>query len=89
MGLILFIREAQNRRESIINKLTVKQREQTVSEEGRIAKAVAERDAKQAQQQREEEEKKAAMLTSISTHRQLMVTQVQLHSTLTESDNIP
>ncbi|XP_026232649.1 coiled-coil domain-containing protein 173 isoform X2 [Anabas testudineus] len=65
-------REAQNRRESIINKLTVKQREQTVSEEGRIAKAVAERDAKQAQQQREEEEKKAAMLTSISTHRQLM-----------------
>lgn len=65
-------------REKIMNKLTVTQQEQTVSEEQRIAKAVAEQDAKQAQQQQEEEEKRATMLKSITAHREVMVTQVQL-----------
>ncbi|XP_059198595.1 cilia- and flagella- associated protein 210 [Centropristis striata] len=65
-------REAQMRRETIMNKLTVTQQQQTDSEEKRVAKAVAEQDAKQAQQQREEEEKKAAMLESITAHRELM-----------------
>ncbi|GAA6231206.1 coiled-coil domain-containing protein 173 isoform X2 [Lates japonicus] len=65
-------REAQMQRERIMNKLTDTQREQTVSEEQRIAKAVAERDAKQAQQQREEEEKKAAVLKAITAHREFM-----------------
>lgn len=70
-----------------MNKLTVEQREQTVSEEQRIAKAVAEQDAKQAQQQSEDEEKRAAMLKSIAAHRELLVTHVQmLHLTLTERD---
>ncbi|XP_078117974.1 cilia- and flagella- associated protein 210 [Sander vitreus] len=65
-------REAQMRRERIMDKLTVTQQEQTDSEEQRTAKAVAERDAKQAQQQREEEEKKAAMLESIAAHREFL-----------------
>lgn len=56
-----------------MNKLTVEQREQTVSEEQRIAKALAERDAKQALQQLEEEERRAAMLNSIAAHREFMV----------------
>ncbi|KAK2839774.1 hypothetical protein Q5P01_013514 [Channa striata] len=65
-------REAQKQRESIMNKLTMKQREQMVSEDERIAKAVAEWDAKQAQQQREEDEKRTAMIKSIAAHRELM-----------------
>ncbi|XP_047457343.1 protein CFAP210 [Mugil cephalus] len=65
-------REAQMRRDRIMNKLSASQREQTVSEAQRIARAVAERDAKQAQQQREEEEKKAAMIKSIAAHREFM-----------------
>uniref|UniRef100_A0A3Q2WH69 Cilia and flagella associated protein 210 n=1 Tax=Haplochromis burtoni TaxID=8153 RepID=A0A3Q2WH69_HAPBU len=64
--------KAQTRRDRIINKLTVTQQEQAVSEEQKIAKAVAESEAKQAQQQLEEDEKKAAMLKSISVHRELM-----------------
>lgn len=71
---MLLPREAQDHRERIIDKLTVKQREQTVSEEQRIGKAVRERDAKEAQQQREEQEKRAAMLKSIAAHRELTVT---------------
>ncbi|TDH06906.1 hypothetical protein EPR50_G00118320 [Perca flavescens] len=65
-------REAQMHRERIMDKLTVTQQEQTDTEEQRTAKAVAERDAKQAQWQREEEEKKAAMLESIAAHREFL-----------------
>ncbi|XP_023259287.1 coiled-coil domain-containing protein 173 [Seriola lalandi dorsalis] len=65
-------REAQMQREKIMNKLTVAQQDQSVSEEQRIAKAVAERDAKQAQRHREEEEKRTAMLKSITAHREFM-----------------
>jgi len=57
-----------------LSKLTATQQEQTASEEQRIAKAVAERDAKQAQLQLEEEERKAAMSKSIAAHRDFMVT---------------
>lgn len=53
--------------------LTVAQREQSVSQEQRIAKAVAEQEAKQAQQWWEEEERRAAMLGSIRAHRDLTV----------------
>lgn len=63
-----------------MNKLTVGQQQQTEDEEQRIAKAVAELDAKQAQRQWEEEEKKAAMLKSITAHREKMVTHVQLQN---------
>ncbi|KAM9347659.1 cilia- and flagella- associated protein 210 [Symphorus nematophorus] len=66
------LREAQTRREKIMNKLTVTQQEQTASEEQRTAKAAAEQDAKQAQRQWEEEEKRATMLKSITAHRELM-----------------
>lgn len=48
--------------------------EQNATEEQRIAKVVAERDAKQAQLQEEEERKKSEMLKSITAHRELTVT---------------
>lgn len=60
----------------IMDKLTVTQQEQKVSEEQRIALAVAEQEARQAQLQWEEEERKASMLQSIAEHRELMVTAV-------------
>lgn len=66
-------REAQKLRASITKDLTVAQQEQSASQEQRIAKAVAEQDAKQAQQWWEEEEKRAAMLRSIRAHRELTV----------------
>lgn len=59
-----------------MDKLTVTQQEQKVSEEQRIARAVAEDNAKQAQQQWEEEEKRVTMLKSMAAHRELRVTQV-------------
>ncbi|TMS06208.1 Coiled-coil domain-containing protein 173 [Larimichthys crocea] len=65
-------REAQMRREKIKDKLTVVQQEKIDDEEQRIAKAVAERDAKEAQQLWKEEEEKAAMLKSIIAHRELL-----------------
>ncbi|XP_051259642.1 cilia- and flagella- associated protein 210 [Dicentrarchus labrax] len=65
-------REAQMCREKITNKLTVTQQEQTVSEEQRIAKAVAEQDAKEAQHRWQEGKKRAAMLKSINAHREFM-----------------
>uniref|UniRef100_UPI0037E85460 cilia- and flagella- associated protein 210 n=1 Tax=Semicossyphus pulcher TaxID=241346 RepID=UPI0037E85460 len=64
--------EAQERRERIMNKLTVTQQEQTTSEEERIAKAVAEQEAKQAQQQQEEHERRVTALKLIAAHRELM-----------------
>ncbi len=72
------------RQERIINKLIVKQQEQTVSEEQRIAKAVSERDAKQAQQQLVEKEKRANMLKSIAEHREVMVTHIKLLRLITK-----
>lgn len=65
------------RREQTLTKLTAKQQEQLDSEEQRIAKAVADWDAKQAQKQRDKEEKRIAMLESIAAHRERMVTQAQ------------
>lgn len=61
------------RREKIKDKLTVVQQEKIDDEEQRIAKAVAERDAKEAEQLWKEEEEKAAMLKSIIAHRELLV----------------
>lgn len=71
---LLLSREAQLHREKILNKLSIKQLQQSATEEQRIAKYVAERDAKQAQLQEEEERKKSEMLKSITAHRELMVT---------------
>lgn len=57
----------------IMDKLTLTQREQGVNEEQRIAVAVAQRDAREAQLQWEEEERKAALLQSIAEYRELTV----------------
>ncbi|XP_068185241.1 cilia- and flagella- associated protein 210 [Antennarius striatus] len=65
-------REAQMRRERIMNKLIITQQEQTVNEEQRIAKAVAEQEAKRALQQLQDEEKMAGFIESITKHRDLM-----------------
>ncbi|XP_054887607.1 cilia- and flagella- associated protein 210 isoform X1 [Poeciliopsis prolifica] len=64
--------EVQQRRERILNKLTATQQEQATNEEQRIAKALAEWDARQAQLQLEEERKKSEMLKSIAAHRELL-----------------
>uniref|UniRef100_A0A3B3USN1 Cilia and flagella associated protein 210 n=1 Tax=Poecilia latipinna TaxID=48699 RepID=A0A3B3USN1_9TELE len=61
------------RRERILNKLTATQQEQATNEEQRIAKALAEWDARQAQLQLEEERKKSEMLKSTAAHRKLLV----------------
>lgn len=66
-------REAQKHRESIMKDLTVAQQEESASQEQRIAKAVEEQDAKQAQQWWEEAERRTAMLRSIREHRELTV----------------
>lgn len=59
----------------IKDKLTVTQRQQEGNEEQRIAVAVAQRDAREAQLQWEEQERKATLLQSIAKHRELMVTE--------------
>ncbi|XP_008398020.1 coiled-coil domain-containing protein 173 isoform X2 [Poecilia reticulata] len=64
--------EVQQRRERILNKLTATQQEQATNEEQRIAKALAEWDARQAQLQLEEERKKSETLKSIAAHRELL-----------------
>ncbi|KAM4559053.1 cilia- and flagella- associated protein 210 isoform 2-T2 [Odontesthes bonariensis] len=79
-------KEAQLRREGIFSKLTATQQEQAASEEQGIAKAVAERDAKQAMLQLEEEEKKAAMLKSIAAHRDFMKREKEQRDKITEQD---
>uniref|UniRef100_A0A1A8IQ94 Coiled-coil domain containing 173 n=1 Tax=Nothobranchius kuhntae TaxID=321403 RepID=A0A1A8IQ94_NOTKU len=66
------IREAQLHSERVLGKLTVRQQDQTAREEEKMAKVVAERDAKQAQQEEEKERKKSEMLKSIVAHRELM-----------------
>lgn len=53
--------------------MTEAQREQAVGEEQRLAKAVAEQDARRAQQWWEEQERRAAALRSIRAHRELTV----------------
>uniref|UniRef100_A0A672YK07 Coiled-coil domain containing 173 n=2 Tax=Sphaeramia orbicularis TaxID=375764 RepID=A0A672YK07_9TELE len=63
-------REAQMCRKRIIDKLTVTQQQQTESDEQRIARAVAEREAKEAELHRDKEEQRAAMLASIMAHRE-------------------
>ncbi|XP_059418502.1 cilia- and flagella- associated protein 210 [Carassius carassius] len=65
-------REVQRHRETIIQKLAVQKQQQVSNEEEIIAKAVAEREAKQAREQHEKKEKHAAMLNSITAHRESM-----------------
>ncbi|XP_034549062.1 coiled-coil domain-containing protein 173 [Notolabrus celidotus] len=76
--------EAQACKESIMDKLTIQQQELTDSEDTRIAKAVAEQEAKQARQQQEEWEKKAKMLESIAVHRELMIKEKEQRERMAE-----
>ncbi|XP_041857250.1 coiled-coil domain-containing protein 173 isoform X2 [Melanotaenia boesemani] len=81
------VREAQQHREKILNKLTATQQEQTVNEEQRIAKAVAEREAKQAHLQLAEGERRAVMLKSIVAHREFMRQEKEKREKVAEQDN--
>ncbi|XP_061649607.1 cilia- and flagella- associated protein 210 isoform X2 [Phyllopteryx taeniolatus] len=63
-------REIQNRRERLMDKLTLAQKEQ---KQQSVAKAVAEQDAQRMQQQREEEKKRVEMMRSITAHREHVV----------------
>ncbi|XP_048050569.1 protein CFAP210 [Megalobrama amblycephala] len=65
-------RGLQRHRETIIQKLAVQKQQEISNEEEIIAKAVAEREARQAREQREKEEQHAAMLKSIAAHRESM-----------------
>lgn len=71
-------RELQRHRETIIQKLAVQKQQEISNEEEIIAKAVAEREARQAREQREKEEQHAAMLKSIAAHRESMVNELIL-----------
>ncbi|XP_017280047.1 coiled-coil domain-containing protein 173 [Kryptolebias marmoratus] len=79
-------RDAQLRRERILNTLTVTQQERTATDEQRVAKAVAEQDAKQAQLRREEERKKSEMLKSITAHRELVGKEKEQRDKITEQE---
>ncbi|XP_061548003.1 cilia- and flagella- associated protein 210 [Phycodurus eques] len=63
-------RENQNRRERLMDKLTLAQTEQ---KQQSVAKAVAEQDAQRMQQQRKEEKKRVEMMRSIAAHREHVV----------------
>ncbi|XP_048879867.1 protein CFAP210 [Brienomyrus brachyistius] len=65
-------REVQLYKEKILEKLAVRKQEQVIDEEERIAKAVAQREARLAKEQKEKDEKKAAMLDAITSHREAM-----------------
>ncbi|MED6238727.1 hypothetical protein ATANTOWER_028409 [Ataeniobius toweri] len=78
--------KAQQRRERILNKLTSTQLEQATNEEQRIAKTLAEWDAKQAQLQLEEARKKSEMLQSIAAHRELLRKQKDQLDKITEQE---
>uniref|UniRef100_A0A3Q3AXX0 Cilia and flagella associated protein 210 n=1 Tax=Kryptolebias marmoratus TaxID=37003 RepID=A0A3Q3AXX0_KRYMA len=82
----LLSRDAQLRRERILNTLTVTQQERTATDEQRVAKAVAEQDAKQAQLRREEERKKSEMLKSITAHRELVGKEKEQRDKITEQE---
>lgn len=66
-------RELQRHRENIIEKLAALKQEQTNNEDERIAKAVAEREARQIREQQKKEAKHTAMLNSITAHREITV----------------
>lgn len=65
-----------------MEKLAIAQREQEVDEEQRVAAAVAQRDAREAQLQWEEEERRATLLQSIAEHRERTVRASAVHAAL-------
>ncbi|KAM9804427.1 cilia- and flagella- associated protein 210 [Neosynchiropus ocellatus] len=63
-------REAEMKRERIMNELSASRQQQQTGEEQRTAQAVAERELRLALLQKEEREKRAAMMESIAAHRE-------------------
>ncbi|XP_061696696.1 cilia- and flagella- associated protein 210 [Syngnathoides biaculeatus] len=66
------LREIQNRRERIMDQLTLAQQER---KQQSVTKAVTEQDAQRMQQQWEEEKKRVEMIKSITAHREHVVKQ--------------
>lgn len=79
--------EAQMRQERMLEKLVATQQEQADDEELRIAKAVRERNAREAQLQGQEEERKAAMLDSIVAHRESLRQEKERMDEITKQKN--
>ncbi|XP_061736054.1 cilia- and flagella- associated protein 210 [Nerophis ophidion] len=73
------LKEVQNRREKIMDKLRVAQQEQTDQKEQKVAEAAARQDSKRMQHKWEEDEKRAAMMKSITSHREHMVQEMEQH----------
>ncbi|KAF6726693.1 Coiled-coil domain-containing protein 173 [Oryzias melastigma] len=82
------IREAQDRREMILNKLVVTQQQQTLHEEQRTAKAAEELDARQALLHLEQQQKKAVMLKSITDHREIIRKEKEMRSKISEQKTL-
>uniref|UniRef100_A0A8C7ZWX7 Cilia and flagella associated protein 210 n=1 Tax=Oryzias sinensis TaxID=183150 RepID=A0A8C7ZWX7_9TELE len=82
------IRETQQHREGILDKVMVRQQEQMLHEEQRTAKAAEEMEARRAQLQQEEEKKKAAMLKSITEHREFISRENEMRKRISEQDSL-
>uniref|UniRef100_A0A3P9JUU1 Coiled-coil domain containing 173 n=1 Tax=Oryzias latipes TaxID=8090 RepID=A0A3P9JUU1_ORYLA len=82
------IRETQQHREGILDKVVVTQQERMLHEEQRTAKAAEEMDARRAQLQQEEEKKKAAMLKSITEHREFISRENEMRKRISEQDSL-
>ncbi|KAM9802335.1 cilia- and flagella- associated protein 210 [Syngnathus typhle] len=67
------LREVQNRKEKIMEKLTLVQQEEKRQKQQSVAKAVAEQDAQRMQQEWEEEQKRLKMMKSIAAHREQVI----------------
>ncbi|XP_062258304.1 cilia- and flagella- associated protein 210-like [Platichthys flesus] len=66
-------RESQRRKDVFIKSMTDQQQQETDIEDQRIAKAIAEREARREQLLREEEEKRTDLVESITEHRELQI----------------
>ncbi|RVE58004.1 hypothetical protein OJAV_G00204990 [Oryzias javanicus] len=82
------IREAQERRERILNKLVVTQQQQTLNEEKRTAKAVVELDERQTLLHQEQEQKKAAMMKAITDHREIKRKEKEMRGKISEQKTL-
>ncbi|XP_037096347.1 coiled-coil domain-containing protein 173 [Syngnathus acus] len=67
------LREVQNCKEKIMDKLTLVQQEEKRQKQQSVAKAVAEQDAQRMQQEWEEEQKRLKMMKSIAAHREQVI----------------
>ncbi|XP_077393435.1 cilia- and flagella- associated protein 210 [Festucalex cinctus] len=73
------LREVQNRRETILDKLILAQQERKEQNQQNITKVVAEQEAQRMQQQWEEEQKRVEMIKSIAAHREHVIQEKERH----------